>query len=169
MAHDSKRPRGRTAGHRNPSASRDDAKRGQQPGGGGRPSNGGEPTSPEAISSWPGMADMRELLQQWPNTPALVIGPFVDQMLQAGMTLARLQGSAWLQAMQWMGGGPAPGSATEVAEATVEHVAHPIAASPLIWPSQEAYRQMLNAGMAAWSDWLGWSQRMTQSVTPPRG
>jgi hypothetical protein len=67
--------------------------------------------------------------------------------------------AAWKAAGQWMGALPNDSAGLERMEAEVEHVVSPVAASPFIFPAQEATRQAMSLATAAWNDWLSWQGR----------
>jgi hypothetical protein len=96
-----------------------------------------------------GEAATRQALQTWSDAAAGWV---------------QVNGATWGAALQWLGGVARP-SDPELVEAEVEHVVSPLAASPLIWPAQEAARQALGAAGAAWNDWLSWSNRWADATT----
>jgi hypothetical protein len=75
----------------------------------------------------------------------------------------RFQGAAWTAAAQWLGGVSRQAPDPELIEAEVEHVVSPLAASPFVWPVQEASRQAMTLASSAWNDWLTMSNRLAES------
>ena len=53
----------------------------------------------------------------------------------------------------------------EALQAEAEHVANPLAAGPLAWPAQEAWRQGMSFASSMWNDWVDWSHRGAGRVT----
>ncbi|WP_028997496.1 phasin family protein [Azohydromonas australica] len=84
-----------------------------------------------------------------------------DQWLQVaqatGNGLLRLQSAYWESALNFFKLQAALGGSSEMIEAEVEHVLSPMAASPLMWPAQEAGRQVAQMAANGWNDWLSWS------------
>ena len=84
-----------------------------------------------------------------------------DQWLQVaqatGNGLLRLQSAYWESALSFFKLQTALGGSSEMIEAEVEHVLSPMAASPLMWPAQEAGRQVAQMAANGWNDWLNWS------------
>jgi len=76
-----------------------------------------------------------------------------------------LNGAAWKAAGQWFGGLGPDGAALERVEAEVDHVVNPLAASPFVWPAQEATRQAMTLATSAWNDWLTWQARAAGAST----
>jgi hypothetical protein len=48
-------------------------------------------------------------------------------------------------------------------QAELEHVLSPMAASPLVWPAQEATRQAAQMAASTWNDMLSWSGQFTDA------
>lgn len=88
-----------------------------------------------------------------------------NQLLQVwqatGNGLVRMQSACWESALNWCRLQTYFGGDSDMFQAEVEHVLSPMAASPLVWPAQEAARQatQMASQMAnnTWSDWLNWS------------
>jgi hypothetical protein len=84
-----------------------------------------------------------------------------DQWLQlaqaTGNGLVRLQSAYWESALNFLRLQTHLGGSSEMIEAEVEHVLSPMAASPLVWPAQEATRQAAQMAANTWNDWLNWS------------
>ena len=85
-----------------------------------------------------------------------------DAWKEASDGWGRLQGAAWSAAAQWFNGVAGQSADPELVEAEVEHVVSPLAASPFVWPVQEASRQAMTLASAAWNDWLTLSNRVAQ-------
>jgi hypothetical protein len=83
----------------------------------------------------------------------------LDAWKDAADGLGRFQGAAWTSTAQWLGGLAQQPADPELLEAEVEHVVSPVAASPFVWPVQEASRQALTLASSAWNDWLSASNR----------
>ena len=80
------------------------------------------------------------------------------QLAQAtGNGLVRLQSAYWESALSFFRLQSNLGGSSEMIEAEVEHVLSPMAASPLVWPAQEATRQAAQMAANTWNDWLSWS------------
>lgn len=90
-----------------------------------------------------------------------------DQWLQlaqaTGNGLVRLQNTFWESALSFFRLQSALGGSSEMIEAEVEHVLSPMAASPLMWPAQEATRQAAQMAANSWNDWLSWSGHFTDA------
>lgn len=78
-----------------------------------------------------------------------------------GNGMVRLQSACWESALNWCRLQTYFGGDSDMFQAEVEHVLSPMAASPLVWPAQEATRQaaQMASQMASstWNDWLNWS------------
>jgi hypothetical protein len=79
----------------------------------------------------------------------------VELWNESATGLARLHSAAWTSAVQW-GRIQARMPQDEAIEAEVDHVTSPIAASPLVWPAQEATRQAMTLAASTWNDLLSW-------------
>ena len=71
----------------------------------------------------------------------------------------RFNEEAWKAAALWMGVLSKDSAGLERIEAEVDHVINPLAASPFVFPAQEATRQAMALATAAWNDWLAWQGR----------
>ena len=71
--------------------------------------------------------------------------------------------AAWKAAAQWFGGLSKESADLERIEAEVDHVVSPMAASPFVWPAQEAARQAMTLATATWNDWLAWQERASDA------
>jgi hypothetical protein len=71
--------------------------------------------------------------------------------------VVRLQSAYWESALNFFRLQTQLGGSSEMIEAEVEHVLSPMAASPLVWPAQEATRQAAQMAANTWNDWLNWS------------
>jgi hypothetical protein len=78
-----------------------------------------------------------------------------DLWAESANGLARLHGAALNGALQWRQV-QARMPQDEAIEAEVDHVTSPIAASPLVWPAQEATRQAMTLAASTWNDLLSW-------------
>lgn len=79
----------------------------------------------------------------------------VDLWNESTAGLARMQAAAFDSAVQW-GRIQARMPQDEAIEAEVDHLTSPIAASPLVWPAQEATRQAMTLAASTWNDLLSW-------------
>ncbi|NML14587.1 phasin family protein [Azohydromonas caseinilytica] len=75
---------------------------------------------------------------------------------EASNGLVRLQSAYWESALNWLRLQTHFGGDSEMLQAEVEHVLSPMAAGPLMWPLQEATRQMAQMAASGWNDWLNW-------------
>jgi hypothetical protein len=82
-----------------------------------------------------------------------------DFWKQGAVGWAELNGAALKAAGQWFGA-LRPDDGLQRVEAEVDHVVNPLAASPFALPAQEAMRQAMALGTAAWNDWLTWQGRV---------
>lgn len=80
---------------------------------------------------------------------------------ETGNGLVRLQSAYWESALSFCRLQTSLGGSSEMIEAEVEHVLSPMAASPLMWPAQEATRQAAQLAANGWNDWLHWSGHFT--------
>ena len=71
--------------------------------------------------------------------------------------------AAWKAAAQWFGGLSKDSEGLQRIEAEVDHVMSPVAASPFVWPAQEAARQAMTLATATWNDWLDWQGRASDA------
>ncbi|MDZ5456679.1 hypothetical protein [Azohydromonas lata] len=98
------------------------------------------------------------------------------QVWQAtGNGLVRLQSACWESALNWCRLQTYFGGDSDMFQAEVEHVLSPMAASPLVWPAQEAARQaaqmasqmanQMTSQMSGspWGDWFNWSGRFADA------
>jgi hypothetical protein len=76
---------------------------------------------------------------------------------ESGNGLVRLQSAYWESALNWFRLQTYFGGDSEMIQAEFEHVLSPMAASPLVWPAQEATRQAAQLAANGWNDWLNWS------------
>ena len=76
---------------------------------------------------------------------------------EASSGLVRMQSTYWESALNWLQLQTHFGGDSEMLQAEVEHVLSPMAASPLMWPAQEATRQMAQMAANGWNDWLSWT------------
>ncbi|WP_157264603.1 hypothetical protein [Azohydromonas aeria] len=76
---------------------------------------------------------------------------------ETGNGLVRLQSAYWESALSFFRLQTSLGGSSEMIQAEVEHVLSPMAASPLMWPAQEATRQAAQMAASGWNDWLNWS------------
>lgn len=79
----------------------------------------------------------------------------VDLWSESAAGVTRLNGAALASALEWTRV-TARMPQDEAIEAEVEHVTSPIAASPLVWPAQEATRQAMTLAASTWNDLLSW-------------
>jgi len=77
--------------------------------------------------------------------------------------------AAWKAAAQWFGGLSKDSAGLQRIEAEVDHVMSPVAASPFVWPAQEAARQAMSLATATWNDWLAWQGRAGDSSSGSSG
>jgi hypothetical protein len=74
-----------------------------------------------------------------------------------GLSDAQLSGFNGLS--RWAQVQAALPNSVEALEAEAEHLANPLAASPLVWPAQEALRQGMGFANSMWNDWVETAQR----------
>jgi hypothetical protein len=81
-----------------------------------------------------------------------------ETLEEAASGWTRLSAAAWDGLLQWSRWQAWAAPQGELVEAEVEHVTNPIAASPMVWPAQEATRQAMSVAASTWNDWLNsWS------------
>lgn len=82
---------------------------------------------------------------------------------EAGNGMVRLNSACWASMLNFMRLPAHAGGNAELMEAEVEHVLSPMAASPLVWPAQEATRQAAQLAASTWNDWLAWTGRFADA------
>jgi hypothetical protein len=108
-------------------------------------------------------ADADGATQYWTEVGGVVTRNLLESMGQLTEGLTRMNGAVWSAATEWMKVQAALPQTADVLEAEVEHVASPLAASPLMWPAQEATRQAMTLASSAWNDWLSWSGHLADA------
>jgi len=108
-------------------------------------------------------ADADGATQYWAEVNSLVTRNLLEAMSELANGLTRMSSAAWISAAEWMKVQSALPQSADVLEAEVEHVTSPLAASPLIWPAQEATRQAMTLASSAWNDWISWSGHLADA------
>lgn len=109
-------------------------------------------------------ADLEGALELWGRLSELASRSALELWNESFSGVTRMQTAAWSSAQQWFEHQASLGTRTEVLEAEVEHVANTVAASPLVWPSQEATRQVMTLATSTWNDLLSWSGPFAQAA-----
>lgn len=112
-------------------------------------------------------AQAEQAMQHWGHLAELAARGSLDAMQEAIAGWARASVSTWSGMSQWARWPAALQATAEQAEAEVEHVANPMAASPLVWPAQEATRQAIDLANATWNDWMSWTGRLADGAARP--
>jgi hypothetical protein len=110
-------------------------------------------------------SDGRVALQSMSRIGEVATRQALESWNDAAAGFAHMNGATWTAALQWFNGVARQPADAELVEAEVEHVVSPLAASPFVWPAQEAARQALGVAGAAWNDWLSWSNRWAEAAT----
>jgi hypothetical protein len=95
-----------------------------------------------------------EAAQYWNRLGEVAVRSAAEAWQEGSTGWGRASAAAWEGLMQWTRWQAAVPQTADLVEAEVEHVANPFAASPLVWPAQEAARQVLDMAAGAWRDWL---------------
>ncbi|MED5619973.1 phasin family protein [Ideonella sp. BN130291] len=111
--------------------------------------------------------DAEQALQYWQRLSELATRGALDTLQEAMAGWAQASASAWSGMSQWTRLPGALQATAEKAEAEVEHAANPLAASPLVWPAQEATRQAMDLANATWNDWMSWTGRLADGSARP--
>jgi len=112
-------------------------------------------------------ADFDQALQYWTRLSEASVRTLFDTLQESAAHWTRLNTGAWEAWTQWSQLQAKAALRSDIAEAEMEHVANPLAASPLFWPMQEAARQTLDAAHAAWHDWADWTSRLGRAGDAP--
>lgn len=139
-------------------------------------SNGGDPAPFTAAALTPGISSLGlgasaawlQGLQAAQQMQMDATRQAFDAWKTASDEWFRLHAAAWNAAAEWVGAMEEGSGDPERVEAEVEHVVNPLAASPLVWPMQEASRQAMTFASSAWNDWLSWTQRVADTTLGPR-
>lgn len=112
--------------------------------------------------------DLQGAVGYWSRIGEVSTTASLDSWARSTETLSRLQTSFWNSALQWtqLAQMDAP-AATEELEATVDHMVNPLIASPMMWPSQEAAREVMTLASSALNDWFSWSGLRTDGAAGP--
>jgi len=100
-------------------------------------------------------ANAEESLQHLTHLGELATRGWAETLQQAAEGWTRLGAAAWEGALQWSRWQASLPASADLVEAEMEHVTNPIAASPMVWPAQEATRQAMSLAAQTWNDWLG--------------
>ncbi|MEW6707573.1 MAG: phasin family protein [Pseudomonadota bacterium] len=103
--------------------------------------------------------DFDEALQYWTRLGESAMRTAFEVMQESAEGFTRMSASVWDGWNQFTRWQAQAAQHADIAEAEVEHLANPLAASPLLWPMQEATRQTLDMANAAWHDWMDWTGR----------
>jgi len=109
-------------------------------------------------------SDFEGALRLWVRMSELATQSAVEVWNESASGAARLQNAAWSGALQWFAHQTSVGKRSDVLEAEVEHVTNTVAATPLVWPSQEATRQAMTFATSAWNDLLNWQGSVAQAA-----
>jgi hypothetical protein len=112
-------------------------------------------------------ADAEQALQYWTRMGELATRGSLEACQEAMAGWARWSATACGGLSQWGRWPTTVRASAEQAEAQVEHVANPLAATPLVWPAQEATRQALDLANATWNDWMSWTGRLADGSARP--
>jgi len=105
-------------------------------------------------------ADAQSLLEHWSRIGQTATRGALEAWSEAMSGCARLQNAAVSSWLQWSKLQQSVPANPEVLEAEMEHVANPVAATPLVWPAQEATRQAMTLAASTWNDWLSWTGKV---------
>ncbi len=108
-------------------------------------------------------ADADGANQYWTEVSGVITRNLLESVGQLAEGLTRMNGALWNAATEWMKVQAALPQTADVLEAEVEHVTSPLAASPLMWPAQEATRQAMTLASSAWNDWISWSGHLADA------
>lgn len=109
-----------------------------------------------------------DALQYWTRVGEAASQGLLQAMQESADGWARVSANAWNGWLEWSRSQTLAASRGDIAEAEVEHLSNPLAASPWFMPMQEATRQMMDAARAGWRDWQDWSQRLPGAVGAAR-
>lgn len=109
-------------------------------------------------------ADFENAMQLWVRLSALASQSALDVWNESASAAARLQNAAWSSTLQWFEHQASIVKRSEVLEAEVEHVTNTVAATPFVWPSQDATRQAMSLATSSWNDLLSWSGPFGQAI-----
>lgn len=90
---------------------------------------------------------------------------WTEAIEEAAAGWTRMSTASWQGLLQWSRWQASLPASAEVVEAEVEHLTNPIAASPAVWPAQEAARQAMSLAASTWNDWLSWGGRLGEGQT----
>jgi hypothetical protein len=96
-----------------------------------------------------------EVLQHWTHLNEVAGRSLSEALQEAATGWSRLGAAAWDGLLQWSRWQAWVSPQSDLVEAEVEHMTNPIAASPMVWPAQEATRQAMSLAAQTWNDWLG--------------
>lgn len=106
-------------------------------------------------------SDAEGAMQYWTRLSEIVSRHLADSWQEAGAGWVRASETLMKGMGQWTRLQSSLPQTADIVEAEVEHVANPFAASPLVWPAQEAARQAMGLASQGWNEWLSWGSRLT--------
>jgi len=113
-------------------------------------------------------ANADEIARYWSRLGDLAMRGWADTWQDAGNAWAKLIESSWQGFGRWSSlQASMPAQPAQVLEAEMEHLVHPLEASPLLWPSQEAARQAMGMANNAWNEWMSWSKQVAEGGVRP--
>jgi hypothetical protein len=92
--------------------------------------------------------DAEAALRYWTDWTGIAVRTGLDGWSDALGMVARAQALVQQAVQQW--GDVAATAKPEALQAQMEHLSAPMAASPLVWPAQEALREMVSLGSRPW-------------------
>jgi hypothetical protein len=105
--------------------------------------------------------DTEAALRYWTDWAGIAVRTGLDSWNDALGMFARAQALTQEAAQRWSDAAAA--AKPETLQAQVEHVTTPLTASPLVWPAQEALREMVSLGSRPW--W--WAASAPEAGRPP--
>lgn len=116
-----------------------------------------------AVQASLAQADAEGVLRHASRLAQLQAEALMQLLQEASSGFGRLHGACWAGLLNWLRVQTQTGGSSEMIEAEVEHVLSPMAASPLLWPAQEATRQAAQMAANNWNDWLAWNGQLANA------
>jgi len=111
--------------------------------------------------------DAESAVQYWSRLGELAARNAMDTFQEAAAGWVRLGSTAMAGFTEWTRLQSSLPQGVEIVEAEVEHLTNPLAASPMVWPAQEATRQAMTLASSSWNDWMSWTSRLANGATRP--
>ncbi len=109
--------------------------------------------------------DAEQAMQYWQRMSEVLTRSLAEVYQEATAGWTRASESAMNGFNQWGKFQASLPQTADMVEAEVEHVANPLAASPMMWPMQEASRQAFDVASRTWNEWLQWGNRLPAAAS----